>query len=151
MPAGRPSDYSEEIALEICTRLAEGEPLCRICKDEHMPVIGSVYRWRRAHPEFRDYYDSARADQVDTLVSEIVDISDTPQLGLKTVVKANGDKETTEGDMIEHRRLRVDTRKWYASHVMPRKYSDRMALTGADGETLPQPIVNVYLPKNDRD
>ena len=33
--------------------------------------------------------------------------------------------ETTEGDMIEHRRLQVDARKWLAGKLAPKKYGDK--------------------------
>jgi hypothetical protein len=60
---------------------------------------------------------------------EIVDlhseIADTPQIGIKTVQKPSG-TETTHGDMIEYRRLQVDTRKWLLSKVLPKVYGDRL-------------------------
>jgi hypothetical protein len=36
-------------------------------------------------------------------------------IGTETITKANGDVRTIVGDMIEHRRLQVDTRKWALS------------------------------------
>ena len=41
----------------------------------------------------------------DYLFDEIIEIADTPQIGVKKVIKPDGSVETTEGDMIEHRRL----------------------------------------------
>lgn len=42
---GRASKYTPELAEEICQRLAEGEPLRAICRDEHMPSWVAVYQW----------------------------------------------------------------------------------------------------------
>lgn len=42
---GRPSKYSEELALEICSRIAEGESLLKICRDDHMPRRETVHVW----------------------------------------------------------------------------------------------------------
>ncbi len=86
-------------------------------------------------------YARAREDQADTLADEIVAIADEPAAGKKTTTKANGDVETVEGDMIEHRRLRVDARKWTAAKLKPKKYGERQALTGPDGESLFGPLV----------
>jgi hypothetical protein len=47
--------------------------------------------------------------------------------GTKTVVKATG-TETTTGDMIEHRRLQIDARKWILSKALPKVYSERLAV-----------------------
>jgi hypothetical protein len=49
--------------------------------------------------------------QADALFDDINYIADTPQKGIKTITKA-GVVETIEGDMIEHRKLQVDARKW---------------------------------------
>jgi hypothetical protein len=51
----RPSTYSPELAAEICGRLANGEPLAKICREEAM---------------------RAREDQADTMADEIVRIAD---------------------------------------------------------------------------
>lgn len=91
-----------------------------------MPVISTVYLWMAAHPEFSEQYARARADQADTLADEIQAIADEPMLGKKVTTKANGDVETVEGDMIEHRRLRVDARKWIAAKLKPKKYGDKI-------------------------
>jgi hypothetical protein len=131
METGRPSLYTEEIAAHICGRLAAGEPLVRICDTEGMPHVATVYRWLAAREDFRDLYARAREDQADTLADEILAIADTPQLGVKTKTDEDGKTETTEGDMIEHRRLRVDARKWIAAKLKPKKYGDKLDLEGA--------------------
>ena len=37
--------------------------------------------------------------------------------------------------MIEHRKLRIEARKWLASKLLPKVYGDKLAHTGADGES----------------
>ena len=125
---GRPSDYSEDMAIEICARLASGESLVRMCKADDMPSVSTVYRWIQAHEEFRDNYTRAREDQADTLADEILDIANTPVVGVKTKTNEKGEVETTEGDMIEHRRLQVDARKWIAAKLKPKKYGDKQEI-----------------------
>lgn len=131
----RPSDYTQQIAYEICGRIASGEPLTKICQGEEFPDVRTVYRWLAAHDEFRQIYARAREDQADTLADEIQAIADEPMIGSKVTTKANGDVETVQGDMIEHRRLRVDARKWIAAKLRPRKYGEfaRNELSGTDG------------------
>jgi hypothetical protein len=128
MPAGRPSEYSPERGDEICGRLAKGESLNSICKSENMPALPTVYRWMRQREEFRNNYASAREDQADTLADEILYIADTPVSGIKTKTNSAGEVETTESDMIEHRRLQVDARKWIAAKLKPKKYGDAQAM-----------------------
>ncbi len=42
---GRPSTYSQEIADEVCRRLAGGESLRAICRDEGIPDESTVRLW----------------------------------------------------------------------------------------------------------
>ena len=44
-------------------------------------------------------------------------------IGTKTITKANGDVQTIVGDMIQHRRLLVDTRA--LSKALPKIYGDK--------------------------
>lgn len=144
---GRPSDYTEKMAVDICARLATGEPLVRICKDGGMPNVVTVYRWLAAHEDFRNMYARAREDQADTLADEIIAISDEYVKAQKTTKKANGDEEVVTGDAVERSRLRVEARKWVAAKLKPRKYGDAMKLEGAgpNGEHMMQAVVNVTI------
>ena len=93
--AGRPTDYTSELVVEICSRLAEGESLNRICRDDDMPCKMSVYRWLKEHADFLELYISARNDQADTLADEIIDIADeTTAVDLAT--QKDSSSETSE-------------------------------------------------------
>ena len=65
---GRPSKFTPELTEAICHRIAEGEPLTKICKDDGMPHYITVLRWRHEHEEFRNDYARAREDAADTLL-----------------------------------------------------------------------------------
>lgn len=126
----RAGSYTNEVAMAICDRLAAGESLLSICKDDDMPSRSVVHEWivENRHG-FADKYARAREIQADTLADEVLQIANTPQMGTKSVSKATG-MEVTEGDMIEHRRLQVDARKWYLAKVAPKKYGDKLAIGG---------------------
>ena len=64
-PVGRPSIYTEDLAAEICTRLAGGESLRSVCRDDAMPAMSSVLLWvvDGRHPEFSAQYAQARQAQ----------------------------------------------------------------------------------------
>lgn len=130
----RPSIFSAELGLQICERIADGESLRAVCSDEAMPGRTTVLRWLAENDAFRGQYAQAREVQADLLAEEIIEIADTPLLGVTTKTSKDG-IETTEGDMIAHRRLQVDARKWFASKVAPKKYGDRVQteISGKDG------------------
>lgn len=124
---GRPSTFTQAIADEICERIAEGESLRAICAADDMPNKATVFKWLAADRAFSDQYARARECQADALADEVVYIADTPQIGTKSVSKATG-LEITEGDMIEHRRLQVDARKWMAGKLAPKKYGNKQEI-----------------------
>lgn len=134
----RPSEYSEELTHDICVRIAQGESLNKICKGENMPAMSTVYRWLDAHELFRNKYVRAREDQADTLADEMLDIADEdPALA----IARDGDDDVikVDGAAVAHQRLRIDTRKWIASKLKPKKYGDRVSQehSGPDGAAIP--------------
>jgi hypothetical protein len=94
-----------------------------------MPDRGTVTRWLEANEGFRSQYARARDLQHDYWAEEILALADTPQLGVRreygTGAQGPVDK-TVEADMIEHRRLQVDARKWLLSKLAPKKYGERV-------------------------
>lgn len=130
----RPSSYSVKVADMICERLADGKSLNSICASDDMPHKATVFRWLSSHDEFRDQYARAREAQADVLFDEILDIANTPIEGTKTKLDKDGEVvEISKGDMIEHRRLQIDARKWMAGKLRPKVYGDKLDvdLTGA--------------------
>ncbi len=119
---GRPSDYTDELGSEICRRLAEGESVNRICKDEAMPCRATVITWALGQVEaakaggFPDKYALARMVQQELLADEIHDIADD---SARDVIDDDG-KKTVDHEHIQRSKLRVDTRKWYLSAIVPR-------------------------------
>jgi hypothetical protein len=125
---GRPTLFTEEMADEICSRIVQGESLNRICKDDHMPEVRSVYRWLRSNDAFCQLYARAKEDQADTLADEIQDISD--ERPMLTIMTDDETVEKLDPVGINRNRLRVDARKWIASKLKPKKYGDRQILAG---------------------
>ena len=125
-PGGRPTDYNQEIAEEICVRISTGEPLVRICREDGMPHLASVYRWLSRFPEFSEMYAKAKDQAADTLAEEIQDLAD--QMPMEKTDKEGN--TSFDSAYIQWMRLRVDARKWVAAKLKPRKYGDRVELTG---------------------
>ena len=131
MAGGRPTVFSDDLADDICAKLAEGKSLASICRENNMPSIRSVYGWLRVYPEFLQAYTRAREDQADTMADIMTDIADT-----------------ATADTVQQARLRIDTRKWIASKLKPKKYGDKVQqeITGeAGGPVQIQAIRNVIV------
>ena len=122
-PIGRPSKYSEELADTICARVANGEGLVKICKEDVMPARSSVMLWLFKNKEFSDKYALAREQQADFYFEEILEIADNNQSDTYEDEKGN---IRTDHEVVNRSRLRVDTRKWIVARLAPKKYGDHV-------------------------
>ncbi len=129
---GRPTRYTPEVAADICTRLAEGESLRAICRDNAMPALRTVLGWLfdGDHEEFSQQYTRAREAQAEVWADEIVSIADEATRDLTT---DKDGKEIVSHENVQRSRLRVDARKWTAAKLLPKKYGDRLQHTGEGG------------------
>ena len=124
---GRPSSYTQEIADQICERLAGGESLRQILRDEGMRPTGTVFRWLNDRRSFRDQYEHARDVQADVMADEITDIADDGSNDWMQRETEKGRLITViDHEHVQRSRLRVDARKWVASKLKPKKYGDRI-------------------------
>jgi hypothetical protein len=125
-PRGRPSTYTQEAADEICERLSKGEPLAQICRDEHMPAVRTVSKWKEAHPEFGADFARARDEGFDAIAADCLEIANTPVEGEETITKDDGRVEVKRGDMLGHRKLQIETRLKLLAKWDPRRYGERV-------------------------
>jgi hypothetical protein len=134
-PVGAPTTYNEHIATVICIRIAEGESLNRILKEQGMPAQSAVYEWLLRHPEFAEMYTRAREEQADTLADEIIDIADEQPEIIAVIDKRTGEliEHKLDGAFLQWQKNRIEARKWTAMKLKPRKYGDRVALEGVEG------------------
>lgn len=140
---GRPSDFSHELALEICHRIAEGQPLTKICRSPSMPCYRTVLGWllkgEKKEPGFDSFllmYERAKQDQSDTMADEMIEIADDSSNDTIEIEGKKGQMLKAENrEWVNRSKLRVETRKWIAAKLKPRKYGDRMAteLSGPNG------------------
>ena len=131
---GRPVEYKESIADEVCLRLTEGEPLVRICKSSHLPDVSTIYRWLIRFPLFCEMYTRAREEQADTNADEIIAIADEdPKFTEYKDKDGNVVDIKIDTAYVAYQKLRIESRKWTAAKLKPRKYGERIAMEGVDG------------------
>jgi len=132
MTLGRPSDFTPELADRICARLAGGESLRTVCRDGDMPDKATVFRWLRTLPAFCDQYTRAKEESADALSEEMLDISDDAKNDWMEQNAKDNPGWVANGEHIQRSRLRIETRKWLASKLKPKKYGDKLAVGGAE-------------------
>lgn len=118
----RPTSFNAALADDICNKIADGQSLRAICKDEEYPDRSTVFRWLSdpANAEFRDQYARAREASAD---------ADADDIGHYAREAAEGKIEPAAA------RAAIDGLKWSAGKRKPKVYGDASTLkhTGPDG------------------
>ncbi len=106
--------YSPEIADRICTAVATSrDGIETICKADGMPDFTTVYDWLHKRPEFADMYYKAKQFQIDLLADSCLERA-----------------EAADGSNYNETRLQIDTIKWLASKLAPKRYGDKVVHSG---------------------
>ena len=106
-----------EVQEEICERLSCGEPLAKICRDDHMPGYSTVLRFEDENPAFRELSVRARRDGTHHMADDSIRIADDVSID------------------PQRARLMVDTRLRLIGKWNAKAYGDKVeqTLVGADG------------------
>lgn len=112
------------IQMEICQRIMAGESVRRICRDEHMPAQSTVFEWLASDLQFQRSYLLAKQLLAETLQEDMLEISDDTS---GDYVQGE-DGPAFNAEHVQRSKLRVDTRKWLASKLAPKRYGDSTAL-----------------------
>lgn len=109
----RASEYTQAVADAICDRLAEGESLRAICRDEGMPAISTVFKWlgKPENAPFVEQYARAREEQAENDADKVTDLGDRC---------ARGEIDPQAA------RVAIDAAKWSAGKRLPKKYGDKI-------------------------
>ena len=139
-----PKDILDKIGIEaICDKVANAEyyesiaTWCGVSRGYLMKYLG----------EHEIIYAPAREARMDKLAQDIIEISDTCNIGTITTEKPTG-IEIKTADMVDRSRLQIDARKWLASKMFPKKYGDKLAIGGADDMPPIQTITSEMTPQD---
>lgn len=110
----RPSEYTEELAMEIAARMVEDcKSLRSIAEDEAMPSVRTLVRWCREHPAFERLLAHARMAKADFFVDDCVSIADEPVADVAQAAR---------------NRLRVQARLDAAAKLFPARYAQKIGV-----------------------
>lgn len=136
-----PADYLPEVHAWI----ESGKTLRAYCRQEGKPSYGTVYDWLEEDAAQNSHFSRARDIGEAQILQECLEIADTTQVGEIVTLKADGSQEIKCADMIEHRKLRIETRLKLLAKWNPKKYGDKLAHTGPEGEGPVQFVVKSIL------
>lgn len=143
-PRSRQAAFNPEQAARVISTIAvTPKGLRSICNAEEMPSVAAVMAWLNEVPAFAEQYARAKQEQAELMAEDMLEIADDGRND--TFTTAEG-KEIVDSDVIQRSKLRVDTRKWLMSKLLPKKYGDSMDVT-SKGESIGQvPQVTLVMP-----
>lgn len=139
---GRQGEYTEEVGLKICEKIATSNMgLHRLHKafPNDFPAPSMIMRWLNNPDEkynlFREQYARAREEQAEFLAEEMIEIADDSSQDDLEIDTPKGKQTIENKEWTNRSRLRVDTRKWIASKLKPKKFGDKIDVT-SKGESI---------------
>lgn len=130
-------ELTQQILDEVLERLAGGESLRAICREENMPQIQQVMRLRLSDAIFAEQYARAREMQAEQFYDEILEIVDD---GTNDFVQ----RETAKGkvivmpdmELVQRSKMRYEARRWAMSKILPKQYGDKVQHVGDETQPL---------------
>jgi hypothetical protein len=133
MPAGRPSKRTPTREKIILKGVAKGESLRKVCKRAGIEP-STFFDWIKADDKFHNQYARAKEIAAELMADEILQIADDTSEDELFVEQEDGSgksaRRTQNSEFINRARLRVDSRKWLLSKLLPKKYGDKLELSG---------------------
>lgn len=112
--------YTPELAQRVLESLRVTGSLLRTTRELGIGR-NTVINWVIDNRDgFADEYARAKAEGIDTLVEDTLDIGDAPPLLNQFGGVDNGS--------VAHAKLRIETRRWLAERMAPKKYGLRQGL-----------------------
>ncbi|WP_217469038.1 terminase small subunit protein [Burkholderia lata] len=122
----RTSGFTESIAKKICEKIIDGMTLRQIGDTDGMPSKTTILRWLGddRYVSFRDQYARARELQSEAMADDILEIADDGRNDWMEIISKDGDSVgwRVNGEAVQRSKLRVETRKWLMSKMLPKKY-----------------------------
>jgi hypothetical protein len=142
---------TEEVALEILNRLAHGEQLSDICRDDHLPQFATVMKWIKTDPDFQEAYYEAKEFQMNVFADQILEIADNSTGDISMAFDRDGNLNPQVN--YEHMRrseLRIKTRQWLMERYNKKQFSSREEKSEHHTAKSGNVQIQIMLPDNGR-
>ena len=107
-----------EVCAKILALVSQGKSLRKACIEVESVSKSTFMDWLGADATLADQYARARGEGLQVKAEEICDPTDeTPERGPDGKI---------DGGWVQNQRLKVDSRKWLVSKLLPKEYGDRI-------------------------
>lgn len=125
---GRPTEYTEKLADEICDEIENSifglDHLC--LKNPHWPTVRNIRKWLRKYEYFRQKYVEVKDKQADNCAEETLVVAYDDKKDFKVIIDDEGNEKTIfVAEAVARSNLKVKTLQWTAARLAPRKWGDQ--------------------------
>ena len=105
----------------ILEMMQSGKSLRNAC-EAHNVSSGSFMLWVSEDRNLAEQYKAAREAMIDKIADDTVALAEEPP--------ERGPDGKVDTGWVSNQRLRIDTRKWLLSKLAPKKYGDKIEVSG---------------------
>jgi hypothetical protein len=117
----RTAEEKEKLSTLVLEGMKSGLSALKSC--EAAGVAQTTFlRWCDDDATLAENYARAREMLIEKMAGELLEIADQPVGSL--------DSGATDSGAVQKQRLQVDTRKWLLSKLAPKKYGDKLEVSG---------------------
>ncbi len=85
-------------------------------------------RWVNDDAALANRYARAREELIELMAQDLLEIADAPV--------GSTDSGSTDGGAVQKQKLQIDTRKWLLSKLAPKKYGEKLEVSGDEKSPL---------------
>jgi uncharacterized protein YhaN len=119
--ARRTEEEKVEIAQQVFALMRKGNSAFKACQIVGIPQ-STLSEWLNNNPALVEEYTRAREDLHEYIAAEIISIADAPV--------GSTESGATDNGAVQKQRLQIDSRKWLLSKLAPKKWGDKLELSG---------------------
>ena len=132
----KPERDKAAICQAVLQGMRDGLSAFNACQAAGVPQ-STFNRWVDADAKLAEDYAHAREDLIERMANEVMELADSE-------VPETGDGKK-DWQAIQKHKLQVDTRKWLLSKLAPKKYGDKLEVSGDAANPLVQRIERVVV------
>jgi len=110
-------EIKNDIVLHICERIAEGEFLINITREENMPCPSTFRNWLRHDGDFASIYNDSLIDRIESLQAETIKATREPV----STYKDSKDNQRVDPGAVSIHNARIRTLQWLTNALIARQ------------------------------
>lgn len=126
----------QSLVDKICEEVSKGKEVKKVLEaSDEYPSRETFYNWIRNSSKFSDFYARACILRAEIEYEKLLKIADDGTNDL--YIDEETGKEKVNHENIQRSRLRVDTRKWWLSKMVPKIYGDKIEIESIGDQDKP--------------